>query len=262
MPWIDFLVWILIMKLAPHYYWKLDHALDNHGQYHELSSWRKAFKWDWKKAAKTPISEFVDDKYKPDPWRWVCSCPYFVKSQFLICKHLVQLVQPVSPHFFFQVQWNCTTPFWSHEALIPIIPNPQPVQPPIETDQLALENLQPLPTDSQGGEQSGSDDDDDNLVDTGTKGTFQEQMNEHLKTLWEFCDILEYQTQFNDHQMLATLEHNGAGLLWLARNYINVERCSNSSQSSTPTTFEHSIHNTTFFHVHPKPSDQDTWSNQ
>jgi hypothetical protein len=119
----------------------------------------------------------------------------------------------VSPHFSLQVQQSCITPFWSHEALKPIIPNPQPVQPPIETDQLALENLQLLPTDSQGGEQSGSDDDDDNLVDTDTKGTFQEQINEHLKTLQEFYDILEYQTQFNDHWMLAALEHNGAGLL-------------------------------------------------
>jgi hypothetical protein len=106
MPRIDLLVWILVTKLAPHYYRKLDRALDNRGRYRELPSWRKAFKQDWKKVARTPTSELqvVDDKYKPDPWRWVCSCPHFVKSRFFVCKHLVQLVQPVPAHFFLQVQ--------------------------------------------------------------------------------------------------------------------------------------------------------------
>jgi hypothetical protein len=206
-----------------------------------------------------PTLELVDTKYKPNPWQWVCSCLHFVKSRFLICKHLVQLVQPVPAHFFLQVQRNCTTPFWSHETLIPIIPNPQPVQPPIETDQQALVHPQLSPSESQqveDGEQSGSDDDD--LVDTGGKGTFQERMSEHQKTLREFCDILEYQKQFNDHRMLATLERDGARLLRLARNCIGIEKRSNSSRSSTPATFERYTHNTTFFRVRPQPSDRDT----
>jgi hypothetical protein len=109
------------------------------------------------------------------------------------------------------------------------------------------------------GEQSESSDDDDNLVDTGAKGTFWERMDEHQKTLREFCDILEYQKQFNDCRMLATLEREGASLLQLARNCIGIEKRSNSSRSSTPTTFERSMHNTTFFRIRPRPSDRETY---
>jgi hypothetical protein len=256
MPRIDLLVWILVTKLAPHYCRKLDHALNNHGRYRELPSWRKEFKRDWKKAARTPASELVDVKYKPDPWRWVCTCPHFVKSRFLICKHLVQLVQPVPAHFFLQVRRNGTTPFWSHENLIPIIPNPRP---PIEGHQ-PVAQPEPLASESQQNEdeeQSGSED-EDGLIDTGARGTFRERMDEHQQTLREFCDILEYQTQFNDHRMLATLERDGAGLLRLARNCIMLEKRANSSRSSTPTTFERSTHNATFFRIRPWPSERDT----
>jgi hypothetical protein len=118
---------------------------------------------------------------------------------------------------------------------------------------------QPLPSACQEDdtEQSGSEDDND-LVDTGARGTFRERMDEHQKTLREFCDISEYQIQFNDHRMLATLEREGAGLLRLARTCIGIEKRSNSSRASTPTTFERSMHHTTFLRVRPRPSDQDT----
>ncbi|KAI6151276.1 hypothetical protein BKA82DRAFT_4329102 [Pisolithus tinctorius] len=38
-PWVDLLVWILVMKLALTYHNKLDHILSDTGQFHELSSW-------------------------------------------------------------------------------------------------------------------------------------------------------------------------------------------------------------------------------
>jgi hypothetical protein len=49
----------------------------------------------WKKLVNAIITTPVHDKYRPDPKRWVCICPAFARSRFLISKHLVQAVQPV-----------------------------------------------------------------------------------------------------------------------------------------------------------------------
>ncbi|KAI6123730.1 hypothetical protein EDD16DRAFT_1472782 [Pisolithus croceorrhizus] len=46
--------------------------------------------------------------------------PQFVKNQFLICKHLVQAMHPVSLIFFLEVQQSRTASFWSHPALVPL----------------------------------------------------------------------------------------------------------------------------------------------
>ena len=69
----------------------------------------------------------LNDKYRPDPHKWVCTCPAFVRSRFLACKHLVQAVQPVPPTFFLQVKWNRTLPFWQHPTLVPLEGNPSDV---------------------------------------------------------------------------------------------------------------------------------------
>ena len=98
-PHLNLLVWILITKLAPTYYWKLDLTMNVTGQYHKLSCWRKQFKQDWNKLTNTAIMILVNDKYRPDPVWWVYTCPPFVHSCFLICKHLVQAIQPVPPIF-------------------------------------------------------------------------------------------------------------------------------------------------------------------
>jgi hypothetical protein len=111
---------------------------------------------------------------------------------------------------------------------------------------------------SEASDNEGSGSDDDDLVDTGTKGTFKEHLDEHKQVLQEFCDILEYQEQFNDHRMLTALERDGAGLLWLARNCISSEKRSNSSRSATPTTTQRLATNTTFFRIRPRQSENQT----
>ena len=70
-PRLDLLVWILIIKLARSYYRKLDQMVDDTGRYRKLPSWRKAFKRAWKKAAKTPITMPLNDKYRPNIQKWV-----------------------------------------------------------------------------------------------------------------------------------------------------------------------------------------------
>lgn len=92
--------------------------------------------------------------------RWVCTCPYFVTSRFLVCKHLVQSVGPVPAIFYLQVKRNRTTPFWLHPILQP-------------------EGLQMATASGSGGDSpmaddntnrnardEDSDDEDDGLIDT------------------------------------------------------------------------------------------------
>ncbi|THU79226.1 hypothetical protein K435DRAFT_884508 [Dendrothele bispora CBS 962.96] len=119
-PRIDFLVWILTAKLAPSYYRRLDLIQRPVGRgYRNLSSWRRDFKREWKKCVGTEITYPLNPKYKPDVRCWVCTCPYFAKSRFLVCKHLVQMVEEVPITFFHEVTRNRTSPIWSHTSLKP-----------------------------------------------------------------------------------------------------------------------------------------------
>jgi len=93
MPRCDLLVWILVTKLAPTYYRKLDLLLKEQARYRELSSWRKPFKK---------------------------ICPAFVISRFLLCKHLIQRVHPVPSVFFLEAERFREAPFWRHKTLTPL----------------------------------------------------------------------------------------------------------------------------------------------
>jgi len=242
MPRVDLLAWILIVKLAPTYYRKLDLMLNNVGRYRELPSWRKQFKRDWKKVAKTLITTPLNPKYRPNPHKWVCTCPQFHKSRFLICKHLVQSVHPVHPVFFLEVKWQRTTPFWVHASLVPL--NSAPDTPAHNT--LAAEVQQ-----NNDGESDDGNDSDNEPVDTGmdinNHATFRENFTNHIQTIRNFCDGLEYQIQFNDHRMLDILEREGASFLRLAENCLSRERRQNSSRMGAPTTWGRSTMNAMFY---------------
>ncbi|KIJ32253.1 hypothetical protein M422DRAFT_35915 [Sphaerobolus stellatus SS14] len=89
-------------KLVPTYYHKLD-ALQNYNRRNRLkSSWHKHFKSEWKRCEKAMIGDPENLQYTPNPQAWVCTCPYFTKSRFFICKHLIQLVHTVPPSFFLE----------------------------------------------------------------------------------------------------------------------------------------------------------------
>ena len=80
MPRLDLLAWVLMTKLAPTYYQKLDVMLNHIGHFRELPKWRKDFKAEWQIAMRTPITMPLNDKYRPDVKRFVCTCPRFVVS--------------------------------------------------------------------------------------------------------------------------------------------------------------------------------------
>ena len=88
------------------------------------------------------------------------------------------------------------------------------------------------------------DDDEDALIDTefglATKDsqTFRECFSEHIETIWDFCDGLEYQLQCEDNRMLETVERKGASSLRLAHSCLSRKRRMNSLRGSSPTTWE------------------------
>jgi hypothetical protein len=253
-PRLDLLVWILVVKLAPTYYRKLDQFQDNMGRYRELASWRRQFKRKWKELEGTPITAPVNPKYRPDPRRWVCTCPYFSTSRFLICKHLIQAVHPVPPLFFVEAKRNRTTPFWHHPSLVPLDAGP---------DEQTEGNV-PIASTEESRIDDGGDESDDELIDTAhgwtaaDNGTFRERMTTRIKMLRDFCDGLEHQLQFEDQRMLAAVEREGAAFFRFADNCLSRERRFNSTRSTSPTTWEKTTTSAMYYRSRPRLSDVDT----
>ena len=263
-PHLNLLVWILTTKLALMYYWKLDLTTNVTGRYHELSCWRKQFKQDWNKLTNAAIKTPVNDKYRPDPVWWVCTCLLFVCSCFLIWKHLVQAIQPMPPIFFLQVKRNCTVLFWEHPTLIPLDTIPSNTT----TTQIPSQNEDHKADYSEKSDEEGGNDEDDegvdNVVDTMARKdiddshTFCEHFEGDIATIWEFCKGLEYQIQFSDQWMLETLEHEGVSFLQLVRGCLGREKCMNSMRGPAPTTWEKGTGNMTFYRTRPHAKDIDT----
>ena len=250
-------------KLAPTYYQKLEVMLTDIGRFRELPKWRKDFKFEWKRAMRTPITMPLNDKYRPDVKKFVCTCPRFVVSRFLLCKHLVQQFHPVNPRFFLEVTRNRTLPFWSHPSLKPLATAADVTEPDLDSN-----HPKETEGDGDGGDKAynrlnmagyrieDESDDDDELIDTGEMGVNEkksnkEKMEDYIRIIREFCDGLEFQVRFQDPRFLATLEKDGAGFLRLAQNCLSRERRQNSSRSSSPPTWERSTANALFYRARP-----------
>ncbi|KAJ6449111.1 hypothetical protein C8R45DRAFT_849909, partial [Mycena sanguinolenta] len=249
-PRLDLLVWILVTKLAPRYYRRLELMMVDTGRHRELPSWRKDFKSDWKRCRHTPITLPLNEQYRPDPYKWVCTCPYFFKSRFLLCKHLVQAVHPVDPIFFLEVTRNRSTPFWTHPSLKPLDVAPAPSTSPV------LPASQPVHRDDI--IQEAGDESDEELVEIKASATFDERLTSHLTKIRDFCDGMEYQRQFRDMRMLDALEREGAPFFRLIDSCLSRERRANSTRSAAPTTWEKSTASAMFYRTRPKPSERDT----
>lgn len=248
MPRCDLLVWILVVKLAPSYYRKLNRLLTDTGRYRELPSWRKEFKRTWRKLERTPITLPQNDAYKPNVIKWVCTCPSFAISRFLVCKHLVQGVHHVPPVFFLEVKRRRTTPFWQHPTLKPL--DDSETVPSVAEDDSA-------PPDADSDEES-----DDGLVDTGRGDnagkTFEEAMNAKIETIMAFAEGLKYQIQFRDERMLQALEREGASFWRLAGACLTKEKAMRSTRGAAPTTWDKSTSSAMFYRARPSRSDRNT----
>lgn len=243
-------------KIVPAYTRKLIFRLNDIGRYREVASWRKAYKKEWRRCEQAEVNTPINPKYRPDPRRWVCTCPYFVTSRFLLCKHLVHSVKPVDAKFFLEVQRNRTTPFWSHPRLIPLLD----ASPNTDSDLVTHSSQHPVPhMGAPDGDQSDSEDDSDNpdgVFDTeaitrfSNQAAFGDSLQKHIRLIRDFADGLEYQQQFRDHRMLETLEREGARFFRMAQNCIDHERRFNSTRGQAPSTWEAST--AMYYRVRPR----------
>ena len=197
------------------------------------------------KAVKAAVTLPLNPKYRPSTDKWVCTCPQFATSRFLLCKHLVQSVPDMPPIFFLEVKRYHTAPFWRHTLL-----NPDEDM-DIETN---------VPTDPCGNESDGEDDDEEDLIDmevrflNASRATSREDFTELISTIQAFADGLEYQIQFEDRRMLEIVEQEGAGFLRLAENCLSREWRANT-RGQSPTMWERATSNAMFYRTRPPISD-------
>jgi len=255
MPRCDLLVWILVTKLAPFYYTKLDRLLVENGRYRELCSWRKDFKKEWRALEKRAVTQPVNDAYKPDAEKWVCTCPAFVKSRFLVCKHLIQDVEHVPPIFFLEVRRHRTTPFWRHQTLKVTLE-----QNHVDEGGSEVEVVDGEYDDDMGGVSEEEEPDVEEVVEArGEESTFEEAINANIDLIAEFLQGLQYQVQFRDQRMLKTLEREGAGFLRLAKACKDKERRLQSTRGGqTPSTWEKSTITAMFYRPRPTNAEMNT----
>lgn len=265
-PRVDMLVWIILDKLVPMFKNRVYIIHHPTGRARDVLTWRKNFKREWRKLEKretSPPDAFPYLKYSPNTKDWTCACPAFVRSHFLVCKHLVRLHHRVPARFFLEVTRNRTVPFWSHPGLRDLNSAPPNsnldyteardeatfVAPPTtvlttnpllsDSEDSDIEVIPDNDSDDESVVQSGSerDDDDDDEPPSQLDARYEDSMKEWVTRLREGAAFLEYQIQFRDARFLKELEREMArGGRFLANN-LEQERLANSSRRATPGTW-------------------------
>ncbi|KAF5311025.1 hypothetical protein D9619_008106 [Psilocybe cf. subviscida] len=249
-------LWAREPKLASTYYIKLDNLLTPNGRYRELGSWRKAFKKTWRKleTRETTLPANLD-AYRPNTQKWVCTCPAFVTSRFLLCKHLVQLVRRVPPKFFLEVKRQRSTPFWEHRTLKPkdaaeCDGDNEGHSGDMSDDELPYDDDDDDDDDDMQGLDDEDDDDDDvnDVVGRVEKGlTFNEALSADINLITDFLAGLQFQLQFRDHRFLRTLEREGAGFFRLASACLEKEKRARKRGGNTQPTWDKAAASSMFY---------------
>jgi hypothetical protein len=263
-PRVDLLVWILVTKLAPTYYRKLDTLFTDTGRNRELASWRKAFKHTWRKLEGRTVSEPINDAYRPDVNRWVCTCPAFVVSRFLICKHLVHLVQKVPPTFFIEAERYRSPPFWRHPALKPC--EASSISDATSSSSSHANDLEsPLEESAEGAAEDDElpyEDDDDDLIlaydgrEDQSSESFHAELGEIIELMRNFAAGLEYQLRYEDRRMLDILQREGRGFIRMAKNCLDLERQENTNRGEKRATWQ--MGTAMFYRPRPRLSELNT----
>jgi hypothetical protein len=238
-------------KLVPMYASQLQERSTYNGRFRGLATWRKSFKSEWLRCQKTTISHPDDPKYASDPVAWTCACPHFVKSRFLICKHLVQAVEIVPPRFFQEVSRRRSTPFWKHATLHPL--DNHTIQEPERDDNFKDSGLPHKDVEADEISDSGSLELSDELFIISSK-TFDERLDELLIKLGNFTKDIEHQRQFRDSRFLTQLEQATAPYIRL------IDRCNDLARRTEghgprPLTWEDA--STMFFRPQQRLTNQD-----
>ncbi|CAG8588731.1 33286_t:CDS:2 [Gigaspora margarita] len=84
-PRLDRLTQIIVEQMIADFDIKLTHYFLKHS----FPTWWNAFKLDWIKKADINIEHDMDKRYHIDTTNWICSCPAYLYSRYLLCKHLI-----------------------------------------------------------------------------------------------------------------------------------------------------------------------------
>src|SRR6185437_5037869 len=171
------------------------------------------------------------NSYATDSKMWTCSCPAYLDSRFLLCKHLVQSVCQIKPNFFNEVKSYRSPPFWRHKDLIPLVQGLEPVE---EDETYELEEEIDIDMSVENEESNEADEDlveqlnnetDDELVDAleeyGGENddvfeeddeSWEEVNNRVTQKLQRWTDLLKSQEQYKDLRFLLVAEEAMNGI--------------------------------------------------
>jgi hypothetical protein len=76
-PRIDYLAWVLNVKLGPTYIQHLDLRITNLVRSRGLAAWRQSFHSEWRRCQSAKITLPLNPRDNPLPYKWVCTCPAF-----------------------------------------------------------------------------------------------------------------------------------------------------------------------------------------
>ena len=97
-PRIDLVTWVLCTRVIPNSVNLLKALTDPKAQQSRftVASWRPKWKKEYTKLEDKAVDVHPDKTihYHTDPRLLVCSCPAFLTSRFLLCKHIVRCYRP------------------------------------------------------------------------------------------------------------------------------------------------------------------------
>jgi hypothetical protein len=85
------------------------------GRSKQLTTYQKYFKAAWKTLEKAQVS---NRSYVTNVADWTCTCGRQKYDRHHLCKHLVQAVEPLHPHFWREVICRRVKPIYQHPSLI------------------------------------------------------------------------------------------------------------------------------------------------
>jgi hypothetical protein len=284
-PRPDLLIWIILEKMVPQYY-EVIHKIQNPiSRYRDMPSWRADFKREWFSLESRPESDDarVEDRYKPNPYYWVCTCPSFSTGRWLLCKHLFREVKAIQrdSQFFNEAHRNRVPPFLTHRDLVPLKPRSTYHVPTfIEAWEKAqqtetapcTEATEPM-IDDDGLDSSGDNviDGSDNLVSEASisGAIINQESHEELRgqrigreledlglLFTEFGRNLIYNAQFRDPKVLDHIKTKAAGLLTFIKQTQDRDNRNNDARSHGPRTWESGIP-TAVMRWHTQPRERD-----
>lgn len=224
---LDMLIFTIVTRVVSKYEHSVDLIIAPSGLARDRGSWRDELKRAWKLCEATDTSDpetFPYRRYDPNPYLWLCGCPAYKSSRFLICKHLILLCHPVSPWFFIEVTRNRTAPIWTHPSLVPMSDNDGnlvPAPAPLTTNWNPIRDIA-----------ESKDFDDDVPV-----SNYAEKMEEMAQKLERLASYARYQIPFGQKKAYQQFYNQTSRSLKFLDELEEHERVSNNPQAARPGTW-------------------------